>query len=117
MFSLITASILGAEIIEKHFTHNKNLKGNDHYHAMDVNDLKKFISNLEKIKILRGNLIEKKSLDVEKISRTNARLIVTKKYLPKNHIISDNDITYKRSGTGISPIYWEKVVGMKTQLI
>ena len=115
MFSLITASILGAEIIEKHFTHNKNLKGNDHYHAMDVNDLKKFISNLEKIKILRGNLIEKKSLDVEKISRTNARRsIVTKKYLPKNHIISDNDITYKRPGTGISPIYWEKVVGMKT---
>ena len=41
---------LGAQIIEKHFTHNKKLKGNDHYHAMDLNDLKNFIKIMDRKK-------------------------------------------------------------------
>ena len=42
MKTLEIATLLGAKVIEKHFTHDKNLKGNDHYHAMDMNDLKIF---------------------------------------------------------------------------
>ena len=39
---LIYSTLMGAKIIEKHFTHDKKLKGNDHYHSMDIKDLKKF---------------------------------------------------------------------------
>ena len=42
MSILLTATILGSSIIEKHFTHDKKLKGNDHYHSMDKDDLKNF---------------------------------------------------------------------------
>ena len=50
-----TAFLLGAKIIEKHFTLNKKLSGNDHYHSMDYKDLKKLRSNINKILNLIGN--------------------------------------------------------------
>ena len=48
------AWMMGAEILEKHFTHDKTLPGNDHYHAMDKQDLAKFIKNVERVEILLG---------------------------------------------------------------
>ncbi len=115
MLSLTTSYLLGAEIIEKHFTHDKTLQGNDHYHAMNIEDLKKFVNFVDKIKILKGYKAVKEPISTELIARLNARRsIVTKKYIPKDHIISENDITYKRPGTGISPEHWNEVIGMKT---
>ena len=72
MKTLEIATLLGAKVIEKHFTHDKNLKGNDHYHAMDMNDLKIFRKNLASVKKVIGNF-EKFSLETEQISRKNAR--------------------------------------------
>ena len=64
MEALFTSYILGAKVIEKHFTHNKSLKGNDHYHAMDYKDLIKF-KNL----ILNYNeLLGKEKKNVLKVS-------------------------------------------------
>ena len=115
MTTLTTANLLGARIIEKHFTHDKTLKGNDHYHAMDVEDLKNFTKIIGEISVLRGITKIKKAIESEKISRINARRsIVTKTKLPKNHVLVANDLTYKRPGTGISPQEWYKVIGMKT---
>jgi sialic acid synthase SpsE len=62
MLSLTTAYILGARIIEKHFTYDKSLPGNDHYHAMDLNDLKIFRKNLDDLIGLIGNEKEAKYL-------------------------------------------------------
>ena len=45
MSALVSAWLVGAVVIEKHFTHNKSLEGNDHYHAMDVEDLRSFLLN------------------------------------------------------------------------
>ena len=115
MTCLTTAYLLGARIIEKHFTHDKTLKGNDHYHAMDVEDLKNFTKIIGEINVLKGNTEIKKAIETEKISRINARRsIVTRKPLPENHILRKEDLTYKRPGTGISPKEWDKVIGMKT---
>ena len=47
---------MGAQIIEKHFTHNKKLKGNDHYHAMDLFDLRNFLNVMDRRKILSGSI-------------------------------------------------------------
>tara|TARA_B100000886_G_scaffold303860_1_gene234730 strand:+ start:5175 stop:6248 length:1074 start_codon:yes stop_codon:yes gene_type:complete len=115
MLSLVTAFLNGAIIIEKHFTFDKNLPGNDHYHAMDKNDLKNFISLATKSKKLLGPRTIKDYIPAEEISRKNARRsIVAAKCIRKGHIIKEEDIICKRPGTGISPIHWDEIIGMKT---
>ncbi len=117
MTSIISSFLLGAEIIEKHFTYDKSLKGNDHYHAMDIDDLTHLMNLLEKVNILVGKQKIKKPIKSEFISRQNARRsIVLKNSLNSNHTIKEEDITYKRPGTGISPIHWEEVIGKRTKM-
>ncbi|PPR48022.1 MAG: N,N'-diacetyllegionaminic acid synthase [Alphaproteobacteria bacterium MarineAlpha5_Bin9] len=113
MFILTTAYLMGAKIIEKHFTDDKTLKGNDHYHAMDYEDLKKFFSNLRNIINIQGYK-KKDCLPTEEISRLNARrsIIVSKKIL-KGEKISSSNITCKRPGSGISPIHWNDILNKK----
>jgi len=110
--SLLTAFTLGAIVLEKHFTHNKALRGNDHYHAMDYKNLIEFKKNLEKIYYLLGKSEKKHPIPSERISRKNARRsIVIKKDIKANQKINENTIICKRPGTGISPEYWDKVLG------
>lgn len=112
MTSLCASQLLGAVIIEKHFTHDKTLPGNDHYHAMDVHDLKRFISLSEKINVLLGPEEDKAPIESEAISRENARRsIVLKHNLAEGHMLCEGDITYKRPGSGISPASWDDVIG------
>ncbi len=113
MDNLLYSSLLGAKIIEKHFTHNKSLKGNDHYHAMDINDLKIFKKKLSNLKTLVGSF-NKKSLKSERVSRLNARRsIYASKNINKGQIISLKNIIAKRPGLGIPPSDVDKVVGKK----
>ena len=112
MTSLTASFLLGASIIEKHFTLDKLKEGNDHYHSMNAEDLKVFVSNAEKIIKLNGNEVDKKALESEEISRKQARRsIVIIKALKAGSIISPDHLTYKRPGSGISPIYWDDVIG------
>ncbi len=111
MKTLETAWLLGAEIIEKHFTHDKTLPGNDHYHAMDKTDLKLFKNNLSQLYELIGN-DEVGYIESEKLARENARrsLVATKK-IPKGKLIEYSDLTWKRPAFGISPKWIDTVVG------
>lgn len=116
MLSLVTAFLSGAVIIEKHFTFDKSFHGNDHYHAMDKNDLKNFISLASKLKILLGQKKIKDYIPSEEISRKNARRsIVAAQHIREGQIIEEDNIICKRPGTGISPIEWDKVIGMKAK--
>ena len=104
---------MGARIIEKHFTFDKTLPGNDHYHAMDVADLKVFVTNLKKITSLGGSDM-KGPIGSEAISRRNARRsIVAKCNVAKGTILTEELLTYKRPAHGISPQYWDDVIGRK----
>ncbi|MGJ7045471.1 N-acetylneuraminate synthase family protein [Thermoanaerobacterium thermosulfurigenes] len=106
-----TAYNLGAIVIEKHFTLDKTLKGNDHYHAMDVDDAKKIISGIEFINKIRGSY-ELKYLDSEIEARKNARRsLVAACNIKKGDIITKEMLTFKRPGTGISPSEIENVIG------
>jgi sialic acid synthase SpsE len=110
---LTTAYILGAKVIEKHFTHNKKLKGNDHYHAFDYKDLMKFRKKIEEINEVLG-IGKKIVLNCEKKSRLFARRsLIASKNLEKGHVLSKNDIQIKRPGTGIQPEYLDRVIGKK----
>lgn len=107
------ATLLGSTIIEKHFTHDKSLPGNDHYHAMDVEDLKNFNRNLNEILTIVGK--EKiYALQSEEISRENARRsLVAKQDIPEGKIIEQEDLTWKRPASGISPRLIDEVIGKK----
>ncbi len=110
-----TAYILGAQIIEKHFTLDKTLSGNDHYHAMDPSDLKKIKSGLEFIKQIRGNgsLV---CLESEKSARLNARRsIVANTDINAGETITKDMLTFKRPGTGISPCNINNVLNRKAK--
>ncbi len=106
-----TAVLLGAVIIEKHFTHDKTLPGNDHYHAMDKEDLKRFKRNLDHLFEILGTF-KVEALEDEEPARRNARRsLVAKRFIPKNKIIEKSDLTYKRPAHGISPKFIDEVVG------
>lgn len=118
MLTLTAAYMLGAEVIEKHFTLDKTLPGNDHYHAGDPEDFKKAIRNFEWIDKVLGNP-EKTVLDCEIVPRREARrsLVLTRD-MKQGEVIAAEDLMPKRPGTGISPRHAEIVIGrtVKTDL-
>lgn len=106
-----TAYNLGAMVIEKHFTLDKTLKGNDHYHAMDTDDAVKIIEGIKFIDDIRGSY-EIKALESEGAARKNARRsIVSNEKINKGTMITEEMLTFKRPGTGISPQNISLVIG------
>ena len=116
MMTLATSYLLGAEVIEKHFTLDKTLSGNDHYHAGDPEDFKKAIANFKWIDTILGSA-EKTVLDCEMIPRREARrsLVLTRD-VKSGEIIKKEDIMPKRPGIGISPIYTDIVIGRSVKM-
>ena len=111
MVVLTTAYNYGATILEKHFTLDKTLKGNDHYHAMDPGDVSIFRKNVEFLSKINGS-VNKQPLICESSARKEARRsIVAKKDIKKGEIISRSNITFKRPGTGISPAEVDSILG------
>lgn len=107
------ANLLGAVVIEKHFTHDKSLPGNDHYHAMDKDDLKLFFEKLNRVTTLIG-MKDKISLPSEEKSRLNARRsLVALKKIEKGNEVSEDALTWKRPAKGISPKYINDLIGKK----
>ncbi len=115
MKSLEVAALLGARVLEKHFTFDKTLPGNDHYHAMDKEDLKAFRASMDRIRALVGP-IALGALDAEKPAIINARRsLVANRPIPAGKIITREDLTWKRPAHGISPRCIDEVLGMKAR--
>ena len=113
MLTLVTAYSLGAYIIEKHFTLDKTLPGNDHYHAGDPEDFKTAISNIELVETLLGDP-EKVVLSCEQMSRRQARRsLVFTRDMKKGEAVCEDDLIAKRPGTGIAPLKLKDVIGRR----
>ena len=107
------ATILGSVVLEKHFTFDKTKAGNDHYHAIDVNDLSKFTTSLGRYRNLfgEGDL----SLDSQSQAIENARRrIVAKRSLGIGETLTSEDLIALRANTGIEISEWDSVLGKKT---
>jgi len=105
------ASLLGAEVLEKHFTHDKSLPGNDHYHAMDKQDLKKFRTDWQRVEGLLGSP-EIRAIDSEAPARKNARRsLVANCDIQEGQIFAPEHITWKRPASGISPLHYSEIIG------
>lgn len=100
---LTTAWLLGATVIEKHFTLDKTLPGNDHYHSMDPTDLRALVAKFKELQAMIGDG-EKRVLPIEEAARLNARQSWhATRDLPAGHVIAEGDVVLKRPGTGLPP--------------
>lgn len=119
MSTLQYAWNLGAKVIEKHYTFDKSLPGNDHYHAMDKEDLIVFEKRLEESvsieDIQRSEKYGNKALvfgQDEELSRQNARRsLVLAQDLAEGQTLSREHLTWKRPASGVSPADIDRVIG------
>jgi len=110
----IAAVALGAKIIEKHFTLNKNLEGPDHKASLEPHELKDFVSSVRIAEQILGDGIKRPSASEKKNIPGVRRGIVAARYLPKGTILKKDMLNYKRPNTGIQPESMDKIIGKKT---
>ena len=111
MTVLCASYILGARVIEKHFTHDKSLQGNDHYHSMDWKDLQNFIQRVNELKSILGSNIKKPLLSEMNSIKYARRSLYYSCDLPSGHKVSLNDLVALRPGTGTSPVLIDNYIG------
>ena len=107
----IAAVALGAVVIEKHFTLDRNLPGPDHLASLEPQELKAMVDGIRKAELALGTG-EKKLSRAELENRSVVRKsIVAKRNIRAGEILTADNITTKRPGTGISPMRWDEVIG------
>ncbi len=107
----IAAVAMGASIIEKHFTLDKTMNGPDHKASLEPNELKEMVLCIRNIEKALGSF-EKKPSPSESINIDIARKsIVSKQKIKKGEVLSEENITTKRPGNGLSPMVWDKIIG------
>ena len=111
MITLLNATVHGANIIEKHFTLDKTLEGNDHYHAMNPDDVQTFRENTALMSTTTG-ASRKAPIEAESDSRKHARRsLVAVKEIEQGEEITRDHVAIKRPGTGISPTMINIILG------
>jgi N,N'-diacetyllegionaminate synthase len=107
----IAAVAMGATIIEKHFTLDRALPGPDHAASLEPDELKKMVIAIRNIEKAMGNGIKKPSPSETKNISVARKSIVAKMPIKKGELFTEENLTVKRPGTGISPMKWEDVIG------
>lgn len=109
----IAAAALGAVVIEKHFTLDRTLPGPDHKASLEPDELKKMVEAIRGVELALGSG-RKEPTDCELANLAVARKsIVANTFIPKGTVFTQENITVKRPGTGISPMRWFEVLGQK----
>ncbi|EPE01268.1 N-acetylneuraminate synthase [Capnocytophaga sp. oral taxon 336] len=108
----IAAVALGATVIEKHFTLDKNLPGPDHKASLEPEELKAMVMAIRNIeKAIGGSGLKEVSKSEAKNKAIARKSIVATKTIKKGDLFSAENLTVKRPGTGISPMQWDEVIG------
>ena len=107
----IAAVSLGAKVIEKHITLKKSMKGPDHKASMEPNKFIDYVKSIRNTEILLGSHLKKPSKSELKNKKFVRKSIVAKKNIKKGEKFSEANLICKRPEGGISPIYWNRVVG------
>ncbi|MGL5053240.1 MAG: N-acetylneuraminate synthase [Cetobacterium sp.] len=109
----IAAAALGAEIIEKHFTLDKSMPGPDHVASLDPIELKAMVKAIRNIEIALGSK-EKFASESELKNKSIARKsIVAQRNIKVGEVLTEENLTVKRPGNGISPMKWDGILGQK----
>ena len=99
-------------MIEKHFTLDRNMEGPDHKASLEPEELKAMVSAIRNIEKAVGGDEKKHVSESERKNIAIARKsIVAAKDIKKGELLTEENLTVKRPGTGVSPMRWEEVVG------
>ncbi len=107
----IAATALGATVIEKHFTYDKNAEGPDHKASLSPSELTEFVHTVRATEELLGDGVKKCSKSESKNVTIARKSIVAKQKIQKGELLTEDNITTKRPGDGISPMRWDEVIG------
>ena len=109
----IAAVAMGADIIEKHFTLDRNMEGPDHKASLEPSELKYMVDCIRNIEVALGDGIKRPNASEEEISKVVLKSIVAKVPVKKGDMLTDANITIKRAGSGIPAAHWDMIVGTK----
>ena len=107
------AVAIGATVIEKHFTLDRNMEGPDHKASLEPDELADMVSSIRNIEKALGTGDKTPSTSERKNIAAARKSIVAKHSIRAGEVLSDDNITVKRPGTGISPMQWNDVIGTK----
>lgn len=109
----VAAVALGAVVIEKHITLNKNLEGPDHKASMEPDEFKKYVRAIRNTEKLLGDGIKRPTTRERSIMKDVRRSIVASQYIEKSTVIKEEMLAYKRPGSGIAPELASILIGKK----
>jgi len=112
----LAAVARGAQIIEKHFTLDRNLKGPDHKASLEPSELKTLVRGIRNIEVALGNGCKKPSFKEKEIAIMARKSLVATQDIPVGTLLLEKLITAKRPGTGLSPSMKSSIVGKKTKV-
>lgn len=111
----IAAVALGATVIEKHFTLDKNMEGPDHKASLDPQELKVMVTAIRNIELALGDGIKRPSKSESSNKEVARKSIVARRNIGKGEIFTEDNITVKRPGYGISPVRWFEILGKSAE--
>lgn len=107
----VAAVALGAKVIEKHFTLDKTMEGPDHRASLDPEELKQMVKAIRNIEQALGDGVKRVSPSEEPNKVVARKSIVAARDIKAGETLTDENITVKRPGNGISPMKWDEVIG------
>lgn len=111
----IAAVALGAVVIEKHFTLDRNMEGPDHKASIEMSELASMIRSIRNVEKALGKGMKEPTASERKNILVARKSIVAKKAIKRGEIFTEENITVKRPGTGISPMKWYEVIGKRAK--
>ncbi len=109
----VGAYVLGARVVEKHFTINRAWRGTDHAFSLEPIGLKKMVRDLERVRVAMGNGVKDTYPGEKSPLLKMGKKLVAAKNLKAGHVIQDSDLCLKSPADGMSPIYYDKILGQK----
>lgn len=111
--SCIYAAAMGAKVIEKHFTYDKGADGPDHILSATEEEMTRLVRAVRQFEIMSGNGIKMPVNDEVKNRKNNRKSVITTKAVKKGEIFTEENLDIKRPGTGISPRWYEEILGKR----
>jgi len=112
----VAAVAMGATVIEKHFTLDRTLPGPDHAASLEPDELKEMVNSIRNIEKAMGDGVKKPSPSETENIPIARKSIVARKPIKKGELFTENNLTVKRPGNGISPMEWDDVIGSKANI-
>ncbi len=111
----VAATTLGASVIEKHFTINRNMEGPDHKASLEPSELKKMVRSIRNVEMAMGDGVKTPTDSEMKNIIAARKSIVAGMDIARGEIFTERNLSVKRPGNGVSPLLWDDVIGSRAK--